>query len=282
MILVFGKSGQLGHELSVSEKVFAIDRRTANLFYPRSCRDIILESRPSAVINAAAYTAVDLAEGDAETAMTVNGESPGEMARACAELGVPFVHVSTDYVFDGLKSSPWLPNDPTVPATVYGRTKVAGEHAIRNSGAVYAILRTSWVFSHLSGNFVTTMLKIAQSNTNVSVVSDQIGGPTPAIDLANACIEVAEQLIRYPDKQGVFHFSGAPDVSWFEFANAIFEEASLPMKVIPISSDDYPTRAVRPLNSCMDCSLTHEFFNLPRPDWRVRLKSCISQLGARA
>ena len=278
MILVFGKTGQVATELQRLGDVVALGRDQADLADPAACADAIRTHAPRAVINAAAYTAVDRAEEEEALATLINGDAPTAMAQACADIGIPLVHISTDYVFAGMGDAPWHPNDPTTPQNAYGRSKLVGEIGIRNSGAVHAILRTSWVVSAHGANFVKTMLRLSDTRDALTVVADQIGGPTPARDIAAACLQIAEQLIEDPSKSGTYHFSGAPDVSWADFATAIFERAGKAVTVTPIPTTEYPTPANRPLNSRMDCGATQQAFGIPRPDWREGLNMILQEL----
>ena len=191
MILVFGKTGQVANELQRLSGVTALGREDVDLSDPAACAVAIREHAPKAVINAAAYTAVDRAEEEEHLATVINGDAPTAMAKACAELGIPLVHISTDYVFNGTGNTPYRPDDATEPQNAYGRSKLAGEIGIRNSRAVYAILRTSWVVSAHGTNFVKTMLRLSETRDALNVVSDQIGGPTPARDIAAACLQIA-------------------------------------------------------------------------------------------
>ena len=268
MILVFGKTGQVATELQRLGDVVALGRDQADLSDAAASADAVRTHAPRAVINAAAYTAVDRAEEEEALATLINGDAPMAMARACAELGIPLIHISTDYVFEGKGDAPWQPHGPTAPQNAYGRSKLAGEIGIRNSGAVHAILRTSWVVSAHGANFVKTMLRQSDTRDALNIVVDQIGGPTPARDIAAACLQIAEQLIADPSKSGTYHYSGAPDVSWADFARAIFEQAGRAVTVTPIPTTDYPTPAKRPLNSRMECGATQQAFGIPRPDWR--------------
>jgi len=278
MILVFGKTGQVATELQRLGNVLALGRDQANLSDPAACADAIRTHAPRAVINAAAYTAVDRAEEEEAMATTVNGDAPTAMAQACAELDIPLIHISTDYVFAGTGDAPWQPDDPTAPQNAYGRSKLTGEIGIRDSGAVHAILRTSWVVSAHGANFVKTMLRLSDTRDALTVVADQIGGPTPARDIAAACLQIAEQLIADPSKSGTYHYSGAPDVSWADFARAIFDQARRAVTVTPIPTTDYPTPAKRPLNSRMDCGATQQVFGIARPNWRNGLNMILQEL----
>ena len=278
MILVSGKTGQVATELQRLGDVVALGRDQADLADPAACADAIRAHAPRAVINAAAYTAVDRAEEEEAQATFINGDAPTAMALACMELGIPLIHISTDYVFAGTGDAPWHPDDPTAPQNTYGRSKLAGEVGIRNSGAVHAILRTSWVVSAHGANFVKTMLRLSDTRDALNVVADQIEGPTPARDIAVACLQMADQLIADPSKSGTYHYSGAPDVSWADFAIAIFEQAGRAVTVTPIPTTDYPTPAKRPLNSRMDCGATQRAFGIARPDWRDGLNIILQEL----
>ena len=278
IILVFGKTGQVATELQLLREVKALSRTDADLSDPQGCANAIQHYSPRAVINAAAYTAVDAAEDEEHIANIINGEAPTAMANACSTLGIPLVHISTDYVFEGTGETAWSPSDPTSPKNAYGRSKLVGEAGIRQSSAIYAILRTSWVVSAHGTNFVKTMLRLSETQDELNVVADQIGGPTPASAIAAACVQIAEQLILDPSKSGTYNFSGAPDVSWAEFAAEIFEQAGKLVVVKPILTADYPKRAQRPLNSRMVCSAMEQVFRIKRPDWREGLKMILRDL----
>jgi dTDP-4-dehydrorhamnose reductase len=280
MILVFGKTGQVARELQQLGTVTALGREEANLSDPQACADAIRHHAPDAVINAAAYTAVDQAEDEEAVATAINGDAPTAMAKACAQLGIPFVHISTDYVFEGTGQDPWRSQDQTAPQNAYGRSKLAGEIGIADSGGTYAILRTSWVVSAHGANFIKTMLRLSETHHTLNIVGDQIGGPTPASDIALACLQIAEQLIQDPSKSGTYHFSGAPDVSWADFANEIFDQAGKSVAVTPIPTTDYPTPAQRPLNSRMDSTATNRAFGIERPDWVTGLRTILDDLEA--
>ncbi|KFE35138.1 dTDP-4-dehydrorhamnose reductase [Thioclava atlantica] len=280
MILVFGESGQVARELQrLAPDARFLGRNRVDLSDPEAAAEAIREMRPTAVINAAAYTAVDKAEEEEPLALKINGEAPAAMAGACAELGIPLVHIATDYVFDGSGEAPFSPADPTAPLGAYGRTKLAGEAGIRAAGCTHAILRTSWVFSAHGANFVKTMLRLSETRDRLRIVADQIGGPTPARAIAQACLTIADALQRTPDLSGIYHFSGAPDVSWAGFAREIFAQAARDVAVEEIPSSDYPTPARRPLNSRLDCSALAAF-DLERPDWRADLTDVLKELGA--
>ena len=279
-ILVFGETGQVARELARLPDTVCIGRDVADLTAPESCSSAIHSHVPRAVINAAAYTAVDRAETEEALATLINADAPAVMARACASLGIPFVQISTDYVFDGTGTAPRSPEDATAPLGAYGRSKLAGEEKVRAAGGAHAILRTSWVVSAHGSNFVKTMLRLGAERDNLSVVADQVGGPTPARAIAAACHRMASDLIAAPDKSGTYHFAGTPDCSWADFARAIFDTAELSCTVRDIPSSDYPTPARRPQNSRLDCTSLRAAFGIDRPDWREALKDILADLGA--
>lgn len=276
-ILVFGKTGQVATELQRRADVTALDRAAADLADPAACAAAIMAHRPDVVINVAAFTAVDRAEEDTVLAQTVNATAPGAMARACAGLGIPFLHVSTDYVFDGSGTAPWSVHDTIAPLNVYGHTKAAGETAVRAAGGAHAILRTSWVFSAHGTNFVKTMLRLSESRDILSVVDDQIGGPTSAGSIANTLLIMARAMVN-GQGGGTYHFAGTPAVSWADFASEIFAVAQREVTVNGIPTADYPTPAQRPLNSRLDCSLLETEFGITPPDWKSDLAKIVSDL----
>ena len=279
MILIFGKTGKVDTELQRIEDVLALSRDLTNLSNPTSCYDAIKIHAPTAVINAAAYTDVDKAETEEELATLINGNAPKAMAQACANLNIPLVHLSTDYVFDGTGVEPWQPEDTTKPQNAYGRSKKTGEDGIRSVGSTYCILRTSWVISSHGTNFVKTMLNLSENRDTLNLVADQIGGPTPAKDIARACLQIVEQLKQDPSKSGTYHFSGIEDLSWADLATEIFQQTGRSVNVLPIPTSEYPTSAVRPLNSRLNCSKTQEVFSIHRPDWRIGLNDILTELG---
>ena len=282
-LLVFGQTGQVARELArrapAGVQCTFLGRDLADLSDPAACAAAVAAYPADAVINAAAWTAVDKAETEETAATAVNGHSPGAMARACAAKGVPFLHVSTDYVFDGKGDAPFLPNHPTAPVNAYGRSKLAGEVAIRASDARHLILRTSWVVSAHGQNFVKTMLRLGTDRASLNVVADQIGGPTPAAAIADALFSAATALCDKADG-GTHHFAGSPDTSWADFARAIMADAGLPCTIQDIPSSAYPTPAARPMNSRLDCSSLTQIFGIPRPDWRQGLSDIIKELRA--
>jgi dTDP-4-dehydrorhamnose reductase len=286
-ILVTGREGQVARSLaeraSGHELVFAA-RPGFDLLDPASIEKTIAEVRPEIIISAAAYTAVDQAEEEPELAMAVNGKAPGVIGRAAARIGAPVLHVSTDYVFDGSGERAWTEDDPTGPIGTYGKTKLAGEQALASSGARYAILRTAWVYSPFGNNFVKTMLRLAETRGALNVVADQYGNPTSALDIADALISI----VRYwQDDLGrssarVYHFSGTGTTNWADFARAIFLQSAKrggpTCEVTGISTEDYPTKASRPLNSRLDCTRFSKTFNYSPPDWTAGLSETIARL----
>lgn len=277
--LVFGKTGQVARELQRQggDAVTALARDQADLSDPAACAAAIAATDADAVINAAAYTAVDRAESEPELAMAINGAAPGAMARAAATRGLPFLHISTDYVFDGTGNAPWRPSDPTRPQNTYGRTKLAGEEAVRGAGGPHAILRTAWVFSEHGNNFVKTMLRLSKTHESLNVVDDQIGGPTPAADIAHALLIMARAMSA-GQKAGTYHFAGEPHVSWAEFARRIMAEARLSTQIHGITSAKYPTPAPRPANSRLDCADLMADFGIQPANWQAGLSRVVAIL----
>lgn len=231
-------------------------------------------TRPDVIVNAAAHTAVDKAETEQDLAFAINATGAGAVARAAARLGVPLVHVSTDYVFAGDKTEPYAESDPTGPTGVYGASKLAGEEAVLASGADAVILRTAWVYSPFGANFVKTMLRLAETRDELGVVDDQHGNPTSALDLADAVIAVAENLLASgtPAHRGIFHATGSGVGSWADLAQAVFDVSAKnggpSARVKRIAGAEYPTPARRPANSRLDCSALFEQHGIRLPEWR--------------
>ena len=264
--LVFGRTGQVARELArvLPEAVF-LDRAAADLSDPAACAAQVAGAEADLVINAAAYTAVDRAEEEEDLATVINAGAPGAMARAAAAKGVPFLHLSTDYVFDGSGTAPRAPGDPTAPLSAYGRSKLAGERAVMGAGGTVLVLRTSWVVSAHGSNFVRTMLRLGAERDSLSIVADQVGGPTPAADIARALAQIGRALLAGQGAGGVHHFASAPKRPALVRA--------------PIPTADYPTPAARPLNSRLDCSDLERVFGIGRPDWRAGLRDILKELG---
>ena len=284
-VLQFGATGQMARETIARAPrhgvvLTALTRQEADLSDPAAIERIVEAADADLVINAAAYTAVDKAQAERDAAFEVNALAPAAMARACARRGLPLVHVSTDYVFNGGGSRPWREDDATAPVNVYGDSKLAGERAIAEAGARAAILRTSWVFSAHGANFVKTMLRLADRE-EVRVVDDQFGRPTFAGDLAEAALAVGRRLARDRDAAtGLFHFAGEGAVSWFEFAAAIFAAKGPPVpRVVPIPTRDYPTPAARPANSVLDCARIESAFGIVPRSWRDGLNETLAELA---
>lgn len=239
---------------------------------------------PDAILSVAAYTAVDAAETDEATALAVNGTAVGEIGKAAARLGVPVVHLSTDYVFAGDKRFPYVETDPTGPLSAYGRTKLAGEQALAAATDNYAILRTAWVYSPFGKNFVRTMLKLSENRDRISVVADQFGNPTSALDIADGLFAIVGNLLASDDpaRRGLFHMTGGGNASWAEFAAEIFHlSASLGGKAVtvnPIPTSAYPTPAQRPQNSQLDCSKLASVHGVCLPHWRSALNVVVRRL----
>jgi dTDP-4-dehydrorhamnose reductase len=283
-ILVIGRTGQVAGELQrrcpKDWRMTALGREEANLLDPQACARAVLDHDADVVINAAAYTEVDRAEEDEAAATVVNGDAPTAMAAAAARKGVPFLHISTDYVFDGSGDRPWHPDDATNPLGAYGRSKLAGEIGVRAAGGPHIILRTSWVFSPRGKNFAKTMLRLAETRDTIRVVADQVGGPTPAGDIAAALLNMAHPLHSGKGESGTFHFSGAPDVSWADFARNIFRRAGKNVEVVDITSAEYPTPAKRPANSRLNCDSLKLKHGIDRPDWQSGLDDVLQNGNA--
>jgi len=278
-ILVFGKTGQVATELQRQADVTALGRTEADLSDPEACAHIIAHTDADVIINAAAYTAVDLAEKEQPLAACINGDAPTQMAQAAAARGIPFLHVSTDYVFDGSGDQARTELAAPNPVNVYGRSKLQGEVGVASAGGPFAILRTSWVFSAHGANFVKTMLRLGRERDALGIVNNQIGGPTPAADIAAALLTLATAFHAGEGKRGIYHFTGAPDVSWEGFAREIFSQASVDVDVSGIHDSAYPTPATRPRNSRLDCTFLLQTFGIARPDWRRGLQDVLQELG---
>jgi dTDP-4-dehydrorhamnose reductase len=285
-LLVFGHTGQVATALRRLEgpdlSVHCLSRAEADLADPAACEARIWETDAHVVVNAAAYTAVDKAEADEARAHAVNAVAPGRMAVAAASRDLPFLHISTDYVFDGSGTRPWCEDDPVAPLCAYGRTKLAGEQAVIAAAGPHAVLRTAWVFSPYGTNFVKSMLHHGAVRDRLTVVDDQYGGPTPAESIAEALVTIAQAFAAGRGTSGVFHFSGAPAVSWFGFAREIFKRTNWPRlpEIAPITTADWQTPAQRPANSRLDCSRITQIYGLNQPDWRTGLDCCLAALAA--
>ena len=246
--------------------------------------DAIRAARPGAIVSAAAYTAVDKAESEVELAHAINARGAGAVASAARELGVPLAHISTDYVFDGMKAAPYVEDDRTGPTSVYGASKLAGEQAVLAAYDNAVILRTAWVYSPFSTNFVKTMLRLAEDREELGVVADQRGNPTSALDIAGTVIAVLENLAKSTDPalRGLFHMTGSGEASWAEFAEAIFAASALAggptARVRAITTQDYPTPAKRPANSRLDSSKLARVHGVRLPEWRKSTEIVVRRL----
>ena len=278
MILVIGKTGQVATELALLEPdARYVSRDEVDLAKPTQLAAFLKATPARAIINAAAYTAVDRAEQERDLAMAVNGAAVGTMAEHAAAHDIPLVHISTDYVFDGQGTDPHKPDDPVAPLGVYGQSKMAGEALIRNAGGQHVILRTSWVFSAHGNNFVKTMLRLSETRNALNVVDDQIGGPTPARSIAQAVLAITGAL-RGGQTGGTYHFAGAPVTSWAGFARETFARAGRDVTVTGIPTTDYPTPATRPLNSRLDCTTLETDFGIKPADWQAELAHILKVL----
>ncbi len=275
-MLVFGKTGQVAQALGRYDGVELLGRDGADLANPARCAEVIQRCDADVVINAAAYTAVDKAESEPELATTINATAPTAMAQAAAARGLGFLHISTDYVFDGQGQKARQEQAATGPLNVYGKSKLAGEQGVMAANGQAMILRTSWVFSAQGQNFVKTMLRLGLARAHLSIVSDQIGGPTSAGSIAAALMKMA----KAGGAGGVYHFSGAPETGWDGFAREIFRQAKMEVAVQGIPSADYPTPAQRPLYAVLDCTKIEQEFGISAPDWRADLSGVLRELEA--
>lgn len=295
-ILLLGKDGQVGWELQRAlaplGQLVALGRREADLGNPESLRACVRDARPDVIVNAAAYTAVDKAESDVEAAHLVNAVAPGVLAEEAAACGAWLVHYSTDYVFDGSKEGAWVESDPTNPLSVYGRTKCEGEERIHASGACHLILRTSWVFAPRGRNFAKTMLRLAKEREQLKVVADQHGAPTGAELLADATALALHRIDSLGKDalalSGTYHLAASGHTTWHAYACHVIEQALArgavlkagPGALLPIAAGAFPTPAVRPANSRLDCSKFCTSFSLAMPDWRHHVNRLIAELAA--
>ncbi|MFP3942396.1 MAG: dTDP-4-dehydrorhamnose reductase [Alphaproteobacteria bacterium] len=289
-ILLTGANGQLGTELrrcleGQGWALTAVSRQELDIADADAVEEFFSGQRFDLVVNAAAYTAVDGAETEQETAFRVNAGAPGRLARLCAAQGASLIHFSTDYIFDGTKPAPYRENDPPCPANAYGRSKEAGERAIREALERHLIIRTAWLFGARGGNFVKTMLRLSEERDELSVVADQHGNPTAACDLANCTAELTRKLFENPPREfawGTYHCVNRDAASWFEFAEAIFGHAA-PVTgrrpvVRPITTSEFPTPAARPANSRLDCTKLERTFGIVMPSWRRTLPHVIDEI----
>ena len=310
-ILLIGKNGQIGDDLRRIlprlGDVVATDREQLDLSRGADIRKLIRKLHPTLIVNAAAYTAVDQAEKEEALARTINSEAPAIMAEEAKKISAALVHYSTDYVFDGTKNFPYEENDPPNPISVYGKTKLAGEQAIRDSGVNHLIFRTAWVYSTRGKNFLLTILGLATQREELRIVQDQIGAPTWSREIASATDKALEQIYKRTDgmaawseRGGTYHMTAGGKTNWHEFTEAIFEEAVqmrnpavwfraatsgkelLTRRVIPIANSKYPSPARRPAYSVLSNSKFNRVFGIQLPDWRKQLKEVYSLTGTAA
>ena len=284
-ILVTGRHGQVGDALTRSlqglGEVIALDRSQLDLADPDALRTAMRELQPSVVINAAAYTAVDAAESDEEAAFRINAQAPRVLAEEAERLGAALIHYSTDYVFDGSKQGEWLEDDATAPLSAYGRSKLAGEQAITEVGGTHLILRTSWVYGLHGKNFLLTMLRLAETRDELSIVDDQVGAPTWSQTIADATASIIRDTgepAQLAPLSGIYHLCAGGHCSWFGFAQAIFADPSVAKKptLHPITTAEYPTPARRPKNSRMNTDKFRRAFG-DLPAWDAALANCLRQ-----
>jgi dTDP-4-dehydrorhamnose reductase len=302
-ILLTGKGGQVGSGLQCLlprlGDLVAPDRRELDLLDPDSIRRVVRDIRPQLIVNAAAYTAVDAAESDEANAHAVNAIAPAVLAEEAKKLGAAVVHYSTDYVFDGAKATPYDEMDPANPISVYGKTKLAGEQAIRSTGVAHLIFRTAWVYATRGRNFLLTILRLATEKEELRIVRDQIGAPTWSLEIAAATTKILAQVIErssatsaFSEVSGTYHLTAAGETTWYDFARAILEEASsmpkgipwfaaatgghplITSRIIPITTREYPTPAPRPAYSVLSNARLTRTFDVRMEAWRTQLQRC--------
>jgi dTDP-4-dehydrorhamnose reductase len=288
-LLLLGGTGQVGTEaralaLPPGVRIFAPPRSAVDLEDSAAIANVVAAEPWSAVINAAGYTNVDGAESEEAKAIAVNATAPSRLAAETGRRGIPLIHISTDYVFDGCKGAPYVEDDATAPLNAYGRSKLAGERGVQRSNPQHVILRTAWVYSPYGKNFVRTILRLAQERDHLTIVADQRGCPTAARDIAKACIDVAVACAQQPERApyGIYHYAGAGEATWFEFASAIVQLAAgrthRSPDVKPIRTADYPTPASRPADARLDCTKILREFGVTMRPWREALAETINRL----
>ncbi len=289
IILVAGGAGQVARamaDLPVPAGIRTVTRGRPqlDLLEPRSIESAFEDLKPHLVVNAAAYTAVDQAESEEAAAFALNATAAGELAATAARSGVPMIHISTDYVFDGTNAEPYVESDPVAPLGVYGRSKLAGEEAVASANPDHVILRTAWVYSPVGKNFIKTMLRVGSARDELGVVHDQRGNPTSAADIAAGILEIATQVLRgkTPVKPGIYHMTAQGEASWAEFAEHIFQcsaKAGGPVADVKrITSAEYPTPVARPANSRLNCTKIAEAYGVVLPHWQGSTQACVEQL----
>ncbi|SDS31098.1 dTDP-4-dehydrorhamnose reductase [Pseudomonas asplenii] len=287
-ILINGQHGQVSRELQKRladlGQLFVLGRDQLDLANPEQIRQQVRAHRPDLIINAAAHTAVDQAESEPDLAFAINATAPGILAQEAADLGIPLIHYSTDYVFDGSKAEPYTEDDETNPLSVYGRSKLTGERAIATAHSQHLILRTSWVYSNHGRNFLLTMQRLLQEKPELRIVADQVGAPTWAGTIANSTRALIERWqAGQAGAWGTYHLTASGETSWFGFAQAIGEQLlalNKPCAILEaIPSSAYPTPATRPLNSRLDCSRLSREWLVSQPDWHTALRECLAEQG---
>lgn len=290
-IVVTGKTGQLARSLLERAQAFnataiPIARPEFDLAAPEDAQALLAAAEPDLIVSAAAYTAVDKAESDRAAAFAVNAEGPRALAQGAANLGIPILHISTDYVFDGAKPTPWTEDDEPRPLTVYGASKLAGEHAVLGAAAGNIVVRVGWVYSPFSNNFAKTILRLAGERDTLRIVADQTGGPTSALDIADGVLTMARNVLAEParrDLRGLFHMAPQGTATWADFAEAICawlkESRGRDVAVERIATEDYPTPARRPANSRLDASRLAAVHGVRLPPWRASLPIVLNRLA---
>jgi len=289
-VLITGANGQLGKSLQLTtnnsnHQITAVNRTQFDLTNSQQMRNVLELILPDIVINTAAWTNVDGAESNEKEAFAINEKGAGDLAELCAQQNIVLIHISTDYVYDGVSKELWNETDKTKPQTIYGRSKLAGEKAIRDSSVRHLILRTSWIYSAFGTNFLKTMLRLASERDEISVVVDQIGCPTYAPHLATGIMQVVQAISKSPQHQyhETFCLAGSGQTNWADFAKEIFQQSSKckqpAAKIIPIPSSDYPTKAKRPQNSVLDCSLAAKKFGVILPHYRQGIIDCLQEIS---
>ncbi|WP_375210438.1 dTDP-4-dehydrorhamnose reductase [Hyphomonas jannaschiana] len=289
IILVAGGAGQVARAMAdlavpAGIRIVTRGRPQLDLLEPRSIESVFEDLKPDLVVNAAAYTAVDQAESEEAAAFALNAKAAGELAATAARSGVPMIHISTDYVFDGTNAEPYMELDPVAPLGVYGRSKLAGEEAVAAANPDHVILRTAWVYSPVGKNFIKTMLRVGSARDELGVVHDQRGNPTSAADIAAGILEIATQVLsgKTPVKPGIYHMTAQGEASWAEFAEHIFQcsaKAGGPVADVKrITSAEYPTPVARPANSRLNCTKIAEAYGVVLPHWQGSTQACVEQL----
>lgn len=291
-IFVAGKNGLLALSLAelasdFNATVCCYEPPELDLTNSEATYKMVMAAQPDIIINAAAYTAVDAAEENETLAYAINFKGAEALAKAAADLDVPFLHVSTDYVYSGDKDGAYIETDPTGPTGVYGASKLAGDHAVLNAHNKACVFRTAWVYSPYGKNFIKTMLWLAENKDEVGIVADQHGNPTSALDIARSLLNISAKIIKdgwHDDYKGIYHLTGSGDTSWHGFASYIFDEAhrqfghKKPSKVNALTTEQYPTPASRPANSVLNCDKLKAVFGIRLPAWQDSTKDCINRL----